>query len=143
MLKNTVFLGIAFCSIILVGCTGEQTEEKVQHEVTEASNGDQKVVFASKSRENNVSNLLSELKEEIIVSITEQTAFERDSITMMLDGATGEGNFEISCFVGFPKDAKIDETKIQQIVDDTIMKVSKTENVTISEENITIKIEKY
>ena len=45
--------------------------------------------------------------------------------------------------VGFPKDAKVDDTMIQQIVEDSIKNVSETENVTISEENITIKIEKY
>ena len=55
-----------------------------------------------------------------------------------------EGNLkELSVSVGFLKDVKVDDTLIQQIVEDSIKKVSETENVTISEENITIKIEKY
>ena len=78
-----------------------------------------------------------------MVSITEQTALETESIAIMLDGGTVEGNIEVSCSVGLPKDAKIDDTMIQQIVEDSIKNVSETENVTISQENITIKIEKY
>ena len=55
-----------------------------------------------------------------------------------------DGNFkELSVSVGFLKDVKVDDTLIQQVVEDSIKKVSETENVTISEENITIKIEKY
>lgn len=49
----------------------------------------------------------------------------------------------MSVSVGFPKNVKVDDTMIQQIVEDSIKKVSEAENVTISEENITIKIEKY
>ena len=49
---------------------------------------------------------------------------------------------DIDVSIGFPKDRKVDDTLIQQIVEDSIMKVSETENITISEENITIKIEK-
>ncbi|MFJ7738857.1 hypothetical protein ACIQ2D_21350 [Lysinibacillus sp. NPDC097287] len=43
--------------------------------------------------------------------------------------------------VGFSKDVKVDDTMIQQIIKDSIKKVFNTENVTISEENIIIKIE--
>ena len=58
---------------------------------------------------------------------------------MMIDG-----NFkELSVSVGFLKDVKVDDTLIKQIVKDSIKKDSETENVTISEDNITIKIEKY
>ena len=59
----------------------------------------------------------------------------------MLDGGTVM-KFNMYS-VGFPKDAKIDDTLIQQIVEDSIKNVSETEKVTISEENIKIKIEKY
>ncbi|TQR14755.1 hypothetical protein [Psychrobacillus soli] len=59
----------------------------------------------------------------------------------MLGGGTVQGNIVVS--VGFPKGAKVDDTMIQQIVEDAIKKVSETENVTISEENRTLKIEKY
>ena len=57
----------------------------------------------------------------------------------MLGGGTGS----IDVSVGFPKDAKVDDTMIQQIVEDSIKNVSESENVIISEENITIKIERY
>ena len=54
------------------------------------------------------------------------------------------GNFEeMSISVSFPKDVKVDDTMIQQIVKDCIKKVSEAENVTISEEDITIKIAKF
>ena len=144
MLKKAIISGIGFCSILLIGCNGEQNEEQVQTEMTEVLESEQEVVVASKDRENDeVSSLLSELKKEILVSITEQTALEMESIAIMLDGGTVEGNIEVSCSVGLPKDAKIDDTMIQQIVEDSIKNVSETENITISEENITIKIEKY
>ncbi|WP_253278932.1 topoisomerase [Psychrobacillus sp. FJAT-21963] len=87
----------------------------------------------------NDANFLSELQNEIIVSITEQTGLDSESIAIMLGGSVKE----ISVSVSFPKDVKVDDTMIQQIVEDSIKKVSETENVTISEENITIKIEKY
>ncbi|MFH7428843.1 hypothetical protein, partial [Pseudomonas syringae group genomosp. 7] len=61
----------------------------------------------------------------------------------MLDGSIIEGNIEVSCSVGFPKDKKIDDTLIKEIVEDTIKNVSENENESISEENLTIKIEKY
>lgn len=59
----------------------------------------------------------------------------------MIDGGADE--FTVS--VGFPKDAKIDNTLIQQIVEDSIKNVSEAETVTDSEEkiNMKIKIEKY
>ena len=59
----------------------------------------------------------------------------------MIDGGTDE----LTVSVGFPKDAKIDDTLIQQIVEDSIKNVSETETVTTSEEKIKmkIKIEKY
>ncbi|MER2120094.1 MAG: hypothetical protein ABS935_07475 [Solibacillus sp.] len=72
-----------------------------------------------------------------MVSITEQMAIEANS--MMISGDFKE----ISVSVGCSKDKKVDDKLIQQIVEDSIKKVSETENVTISEEDITIKIEKY
>ena len=111
-------------SIFLVGCNGEEVID-----ITE--NGENVAI----SPPENI--FLSELKNEINVAIKEQTAIEADS--MMVGG-----NFkELSVSVGFLKDVKVDDTLIQQIVEDSIKKVSETENVTISEENITIKIEKY
>ena len=120
-MKQAMISGIVFCSILLVGCN-----------TTEVLESEQEVVVSQRS-------LFSELQNEIILSITEQTELESDSLAIMLGGGADE--FTVS--VGFPKDAKIDNTLIQQIVEDSIKKVSETENVTISEENITIKIEKY
>ncbi|MFJ8090230.1 topoisomerase [Lysinibacillus sp. NPDC095746] len=131
MLKKAIISGIIFSSILLVGCNGGP---------------EVKVIDAPKDGENDAnispkSNLLSELRDKIIVSITEQTELDSESIAIMLDGSPAKGIIDVS--VGFPKDVKVDDTMIQQIVKDSIKNVSETENVAISEENITIKIERY
>ncbi|MER2107165.1 MAG: topoisomerase [Solibacillus sp.] len=106
------------------------------------------VIDTSKNGENDVNifsdseteiDLLSELQNEIIASITEQTEINKESITIMLDGNATD----LSVSVGFLKNVKVDDTLIQQIVEDSIERVSETQNVVISEEDITIKIEKY
>ena len=79
------------------------------------------------------------MESEVIKSITEQTELDRESIAIMIDGNVKEMTVSVS----YPKDVKVDETMIQQVVEDSIKKVSEAENVTISEEDITIKIEKY
>lgn len=129
MLKKAIIPGILLLSALLVGCNNKN-EEQVQvieneQNVAESEHGE----------------LLSELNNEIIASITEQTEFDKESIAIMLGHGTSQGNIDVS--VAFPKDAKVDATLIQQIVEDAIKKVSETENVTISEENIAIKIERY
>ncbi|MFJ8066412.1 topoisomerase [Psychrobacillus sp. NPDC096426] len=123
MMKKAIISGIVFCSILLVGCN-----------TTEVLESEQEVVVSQ-------GKLFSELQNEIILSITEQTELESDSLAIMLGGGADE--FTVS--VGFPKDAKIDATLIQQIVEDSIKNVSETETVTTSEEKmkIKIKIEKY
>ena len=127
MIKQAIISGIIFSSILLVGCNGE-TEVVV---LDDSKNGGNEEILSSENI------FLSELKDEITIAITEQTAIEADS--MML-----EGNLkELSVSVGFLKDVKVDDTLIQQMVEDSIKKVSETENVTINEEDITIKIEKY
>jgi len=128
-MKKAIISGIVFCSILLVGCN---TNEVLESEV---------VVSQRDGGNDGISNLISELKNEIIVSITEQTELESDSLTIMIDGGTDE----LTVSVGFPKDAKIDDTLIQQIVEDSIKNVSETEPVTVSEEKTKIKImiEKY
>lgn len=129
MLKKAIIPGILLLSALLVGCNNKN-EEQVQ-----VIENEQNVV------ESEHGELLSELNNEIIASITEQTEFDKESIAIMLGHGTSQGNIDVS--VAFPKDAKVDDTLIQQIVGDAIKKVSETENVTISEENIAIKIEKY
>lgn len=125
--EKAIISGVV-CSILLVGCNGNENEEQVQ--VLESEQG---IV------EDEQGNLLSELKNDIIVSITEQTELDSESIAIMLGG-----NIEdISVSVSFPKDVKVDNTMIQQIVKDSIKNASKTANVTIREENITVNIEKY
>ena len=122
MIKNAIVSGIVFCSILLVGCNTNEVLESEQEIVVSNKNG-----------------LLSELENEILVSITEQTELESDSVAIMLDGGTDE----LTVSVGFPKDAKIDDTLIQRIVEDSIKNVSETDTVTTSEEKIKKKIEKY
>ncbi|NYF23668.1 hypothetical protein HDC33_000493 [Sporosarcina sp. JAI121] len=131
MMKKAIISGMVLCSILLVGCN-----------TTEVLESEQEVVVSQKYGGNDgISNLISELQNEIIVSITEQTELESDSLAIMLDGGTDE----LTVSVGFPKDAKIDDTLIQQIVEDSIKNVSETETVSISGEKmkIKIKIEKY
>lgn len=133
MLKKAIISGIVFSSILLVGCnTTEVLESEQEVEVSPGNRGDDEI-----------SNLLSELQNEIIASITEQTELENDSLAIMIDG----GADELTVSVGFPKDKKIEDTLIQQIVEDSIKNVSKKETVTTSEEKIKmkvkIKIEKY
>ena len=127
MIKQAIISGVVFSSILLVGCNGE-TEVEV---LDDSKNMENEEILSPENI------FFSELKDEITLAITEQTAIEADS--MML-----EGNLkELSVSVGFLKDVKVDDTLIQQIVEDSIKKVSETENVTINEEDITIKIEKY
>jgi hypothetical protein len=127
MIKQAIISGIVFSSILLVGCNGE-TEVVV---LDDSKNVENEEILPPEDI------FLSELKDEITRAITEQTAIEADS--MMLGGNLKE----LSVSVGFLKDVKVDDTLIKQIIEDSIKKVSETENVTISEENITIKIEKY
>ena len=133
MLKKAIISGIVFSSILLVGCnTTEVLESEQEVEVSPGNRGDDEI-----------SNLLSELQNEIIASITEQTELENDSLAIMIDG----GDDELTVSVGFPKDKKIEDTLIQQIVEDSIKNVSEMETATTSEEKIKmkvkIKIEKY
>ena len=141
MMKQAIISGVVLSSILLVGCNGEQKEEQVQAKTTEVIESEQEVVVTPNDGENDESNLLSELQNEIIVSITKQTEIDSESIAIMLGGSPVKGIIDVS--VSFPKNVKVDDTLIQQIVEDSIKKVSETENVAISEENITIKIEKY
>ena len=131
-MKKALISGILFSLILLVGCSGEPEVDVIDAPKNE---GNKENLFSESE-----TNLLSELKNEIMVSITEQTEFDMESIGAIMLGGNVE---ELSVSVGFPKDVKVDNTKIRQIVEDSIKKVSETENVTISEENITIKIEKY
>lgn len=137
MIKKAIISGVLFSSILLVGCNGEK-EESSELVLTDS---EQEEVAASTNEEDAGLNLISELQNEIIVSITEQTEIDSDLIAIMLGGSPGNGMIDVS--VGFPKDLKVDETLIQQIVEDSIKKVSEKENVAISEENVMIQIEKY
>ena len=130
MIKKAIFSGIVFCSTLLVGCN-----------TTEVLESEQEIVFSQTNEDDGISNLISELHNEVITSITEQTELESDSLETMIDGGTAE----LTVSVGFPKDAKIDDTLIQQIVEDSINNVSETETEAVSEEKIKIKIkiEKY
>lgn len=121
MMKKAIISGIVFCSILLVGCN---TNEVLESE--------QEVVVSQEK-------LFSELQNKIIASITEQTKLESDSLAIMLDGNAGE--FTVS--VGFPKDANIDGTLIQGIVEDSIENISETETTSKEKTKMKIKIEQY
>lgn len=129
MVKKAIYSGVLFCTILLVGCN-----------TTEVLESEQEVVVSQRNMvDNGISNLISELHNEIIVSITEQTELESDSLSIMIDGGTDE----LTVAVGFPKDAKIDDTLIQQIVEDSIKNVSETETGSEEKIKIKIKIEKH
>ena len=105
IIKKAIIPGIVICSILLVRCNTNEVLESEQEVVVSNKNG-----------------LLSELENEILVSITEQTELESDALAIMLDGGTDE----LTVSVGFPKDAKIDDTSIQQIVEDSVKNISET-----------------
>ncbi|MBC5637003.1 hypothetical protein H8S33_09310 [Ornithinibacillus sp. BX22] len=86
-------------------------------------------------------NVLNQIKYELIASIAKQTGLEKDSIEIMVGSGSDSFGENIDVSVDLPKDAKIDEATIQQIVKNIIRIVSKKENVTISEENIEIIID--
>ncbi|AVK95729.1 topoisomerase [Lysinibacillus sphaericus] len=131
MLKKAMLSGIVFSSILLVGCNKEEIID-----ITENKENDANVMSESKEL-----NLISEFKTEIMASITEQTELDSESIEgIMVSGSPVKGIIDIS--ISFPKNTKVDDKMIKQIIKDSIKKVSETENITISEENITIKIEK-
>ncbi|MCS1382826.1 topoisomerase [Lysinibacillus sphaericus] len=131
MLKKAMLSGIVFSSILLVGYNKEEIID-----ITENKENDANVMSESKEL-----NLISEFKTEIMASITEQTELDSESIEgIMVSGSPVKGIIDIS--ISFPKNTKVDDKMIKQIIKDSIKKVSETENITISEENITIKIEK-
>ncbi|AHN23042.1 hypothetical protein [Lysinibacillus varians] len=131
MLKKAMLSGMVFSSILLVGCNKEEIID-----ITENKENDANVMSESKEL-----NLISEFKTEIMASITEQTELDSESIEgIMVSGSPVKGIIDIS--ISFPKNTKVDDKMIKQIIKDSIKKVSETENITISEENITIKIEK-
>lgn len=137
MLKKVIISGIVFSSILLVGCNAEPEVEAIDATKNEIGENDENVLSETGSE----STFLSDLHNEIIDSITEQTELDNESIAIMLGGSPTKGIIDVS--VSFPKNVKVEEKLIQQIVEDSIKKVSEIENVAISDENITIEIEKY
>lgn len=121
MIKKAIISGVVFCSILLVGCNSNEVLESEQE------------VAISQEK------LFSELQNEIIGSIKEKTKLENDSLAIMLDGGADE--FTVS--VGFPKDANIDGTLIQEIVEDSIKNISETETTSEEKTKMKIKIEQY
>lgn len=129
MLKKAIMSGIVFIAILLAGCNGEQEVVVLD----DSKNGENDANLSSDS------NFLSELQNEIIASIKEETELGK-SMAIMLGGNTVHG---MTVSVSFPKNAKFNDAVIQQIVKDAVLKVSATENVAISEKEITLKIEKF
>ncbi|KGR84283.1 hypothetical protein [Lysinibacillus odysseyi] len=127
--KATIISGIVVISILLVGCNGESKVE-----VLDDSKNDVNLLPESEL------NILSELKNEIIASIAEPIEIDSESIIIIVGGNLGTGTIELS--VCFPENLKVDDTNLQQIVEDSIKNVSEKENIA-GEEAITIKIERY
>ena len=132
-LKKGIISGMVFMSILLVGCNGEEKEGQ-------GVESEQEAVVAQTDEENAELTLLSELENEILRSITEQTELDSESIAIMLDGNPSK---EMTISVSFPKNVKVDDSVIQPLIEDSIKHVTETENVTMNKENITITIETY
>lgn len=131
MKKKAIIAGVLCGSILLVGCNKTEALESEQEVVIAQENGGDDWIF----------NYFSEIQDEITESTTRQTELDGDSLAIMVDG----GIDEMTASVGFPKDADIDPTLIQQIVEDSIQNVS--ERATASggkvETKIKIKVEEY
>ncbi|WP_336635978.1 topoisomerase [Lysinibacillus fusiformis] len=121
-MKKGIISGMVVMSLLLVGCNEE--EKGGQGVVSE-----QEAVVAPPNEENTELTLLSDLKNEIIRSITEQTELDSESIAIMLDGNPSK---EMSISVSFPKNEKVDDLVIQPLIKDVIKHVSETENITIT-----------
>lgn len=130
MLKKAIISGMICSSILLMGCNEETSEAVLIDNEEEAAVDEQ---------EN--TELLSELKNDMVDSIEEQTGIDSDSIVIMTGGSLIDEVIDIS--ISFPKDLEVDDGLIQQIAKDSIKRLSETENIDISEEDITIKTEKY
>lgn len=137
MLKKAIIPWTLLISVLLFGCNGE-SETVV---LDDSKSGVNDVSSLVESEAISKTKFLSELKNEIINSTTKQFEINSDSIAVSLGGNPDKGIIDVS--VGFPTDMKIDDTTAQQIVKDSINKVSEKENITIKEENTTIKIEEY
>lgn len=130
MLKKAIISGVICSSILLMGCNEETSE------VVLIDNEEEVAVDEQENTE-----LLSELKNDMVDSIEEQTGIDSDSIVIMTGGSLIDEVIDIS--ISFPKDLEVDNGLIQQIAKDSIKRLSETENIDISEEDITIKTEKY
>lgn len=128
MLKKSAFLGIAVGCIILVGCNSDISENHDQEEI--------EVSERALNEEVKDSGYLTELQNELKSSIAQQVGLEIDSI--MLDSSLVNGVKEVTCAIGLPEEAKIEDKTVQQIIEITIKNVTKTENVSISEDDIEI-----
>ena len=126
MLKKVIFSGIVSISILLTGCNEEPEVIVLEDTGIEEDLSPESIFF-------------SELHNEIILSVPKQAGIDSEKMSIFLGG-----NLKmLSVSVSFPKDVKVDDTLIQQIVEDSIKKVSEKENVTVGEEELTIKIGKF
>lgn len=87
-MKKGIISGMVFMSILLVGCNGEEKEGQ-------GVESEQEAVVAPTNEENAELTLLSELKNEIIRSITEQMELDSESIAIMLDGLSFNSFFAV------------------------------------------------
>lgn len=141
MVKKYLCAGIVLGTIVLSACNEEKAEEKVHAEVTKTlADGQTVVVEPISELDEKTTNWLIKKQNELQVSIAEQSKLESKSVQVMCAAIPQEENTDVSCSVVLSTDSKIDDTTIQQIVDNIINSVSKLESaeLKIREENIVI-----
>lgn len=141
MVKKYLCAGIVLGTIVLSACNEEKAEEKVHAEVTKTlADGQTVVVEPISELDEKTTNWLIKKQNELRVSIAEQSKLESKSVKVMCAAIPQEENTDVSCSVVLSTDSKIDDTTIQQIVDNIINSVSKLESaeLKIREENIVI-----
>lgn len=121
MMKKAIFSNAIICSILLVGCSSNDVLESE--------------LEAALSQE----TISSELQNELIASIAEETELDSESLAIMIDGGVDE--YTVS--VGFPNDADSDGEMIQKLVEEVIQDLSETEAATEDKIVMKIKVEQY
>ncbi|SDN61611.1 hypothetical protein [Alkalicoccus daliensis] len=130
-MKKLIIPGILICTTLFAGCSGENNEVEVKAEAVQVEG------------EEEAQHLLSVLKNNILQSIAEETELAAEDIDIMVSSGIDEGQMELSCSLGLPAEANMEKDKLEQIVVDTMESVAEAENVAVSEENITVLIEKH
>lgn len=120
-MRKVIALGIVICAAFLVGCSSKEVLES-----------EQEVILSQET-------LFSDLRNELIASITEQTELKSESLAIMIDGGVDE--YTVS--VGFPEAADVDGEMVQQLVEESIQNISDNEAASEEKIKMKIKVENY